>query len=193
MKLINTERRKLINAILLFAKNLRHPTKVNIFKMLYFSDFEHFKKTGRSITGLEYFAWEYGPVPRELYYEMKDDRPPDDMKEYFNTFVEVDEIDDSIKKVLFKAKIRPNMKVFSEREKEILEQKLFIYKDVLPSEASKITHTEKEDPLWIKTIRTKGMNEKIDYLLALEKDASIDQETAEERMKFNTEMGELFG
>lgn len=193
MKLINTERRKLINAILLFAKNLKHPTKVNIFKMLYFTDFEHFRQTGRSITGLDYFAWKFGPVPKKLYEEMKDDNPPDDMKKYFNTIIEVDEVNEKFRTVLFNAKIQPDMKVFSEREREILERQLFIYKDALPSEASKITHTKREDPNWTITVQTKGMNEKIDYFLALDKDAPIDQETAKERLNLHTEMRELFG
>jgi uncharacterized phage-associated protein len=34
-----------------------------IYKLLYFIDFENFKKTSKSITGNSYYNWEYGPMP----------------------------------------------------------------------------------------------------------------------------------
>jgi len=43
---------------------------VKLFKLLYFLDFEHYKQTGRSVTGLGYYAWKMGPVPEELYEEL---------------------------------------------------------------------------------------------------------------------------
>ncbi|MFC1858011.1 Panacea domain-containing protein [Thermodesulfobacteriota bacterium] len=39
-------------------------------KLLYFLDFIHFKHTGKSVTGLDYYAWQMGPVPRDLYEEI---------------------------------------------------------------------------------------------------------------------------
>lgn len=191
MKLINTERRKLINAIMFFANSLKHPTKVNIFKMLFFSDFEHFSKTGRSITGLEYFAWPFGPVPKTLHEEMVNDRPPEDMRDYFVTDIQVDEINDDLKTVLFKAKAKPNMSVFSERELEILNKVSFIYKDTLPSTTSQITH--EENSFWNRTLKSKGERGQIDYLLALDDSNSIDIETAKERIDAQNEMKSLFG
>lgn len=63
------EREKLINAIVFFAKNTLHCGKIKLFKLLYLLDFEHFKETGRSVTGMDYRAWEMGPVPHELWRE----------------------------------------------------------------------------------------------------------------------------
>jgi uncharacterized phage-associated protein len=40
-----------------------------MFKLLYMLDFEHFRETGKSVTGLEYEAWQHGPVPAELMRE----------------------------------------------------------------------------------------------------------------------------
>ena len=37
------------------------PTKLN--KLMFYSDFHHYRKTGRSISGLQYRAIQYGPVP----------------------------------------------------------------------------------------------------------------------------------
>lgn len=77
--LITHEREKLINAIIYFAKNTRFLGKTKLCKLLYFFDFEHFKETGRTVTGLDYFAWKMGPVPVELYEEI--DMPEPDLAE----------------------------------------------------------------------------------------------------------------
>ena len=63
-------REKLINAINYFARNTKYCGKTKLFKLLYFLDFEHFKVTGRSVTGLDYFAWPKGPVPKSLQEEI---------------------------------------------------------------------------------------------------------------------------
>jgi len=52
--------------MIFFAENTRACGKVKLFKLLYLLDFEHFNLTGKSVTGLEYQAWELGPVPVAL-------------------------------------------------------------------------------------------------------------------------------
>ena len=69
--LIDHEREKLIEAVKFFAQNTRKLGKTKLFKLLYFLDFTHFRDTGRPVTGLEYFAWPMGPVPTELFEELK--------------------------------------------------------------------------------------------------------------------------
>ncbi|MDN3578029.1 Panacea domain-containing protein [Chitinimonas viridis] len=68
--LINHHREKLVQAVLYFASNTRNLGKTKLFKLLYFLDFEHFRDTGRSVTGLHYFAWPKGPVPKSLFDEL---------------------------------------------------------------------------------------------------------------------------
>lgn len=46
-------------------------------KLLYFLDFTHFKQTGKSVTGLDYFAWARGPVPKKLFDELSGKPKPD--------------------------------------------------------------------------------------------------------------------
>ncbi len=77
--LITHEREKLIQAINFFVRNTTKCGKVKLFKLLYFLDFEHFKQTGRSVTGLDYYAWKMGPVPVSLKEEI--DAPRPDMTE----------------------------------------------------------------------------------------------------------------
>lgn len=73
--LLQHDREKLIQAIVYFAQNTRFCAKTKLFKLLYFLDFEHFKATGRSVTGLTYHAWKMGPVPVSLYEEIESPEP----------------------------------------------------------------------------------------------------------------------
>ena len=65
-------RNRLINAVVFFAENVHHCGKIKLFKLLYLLDFEHFRQTGKSVTGVEYQAWKFGPVPIELMEEWDD-------------------------------------------------------------------------------------------------------------------------
>lgn len=67
--LISRQREKLINAIVFFAGNTKHCGKTKLFKLLYLLDFQHFRESGRSVTGLDYHAWKNGPVPFALVQE----------------------------------------------------------------------------------------------------------------------------
>lgn len=69
--LVTREREKLLNALIYFSENVRFPGKTKLYKLLNYLDFFHFNKTGRSVTGLQYEAWEHGPVPKELHEELK--------------------------------------------------------------------------------------------------------------------------
>lgn len=71
----NSSRQKLINAIVFFASNTQYCGKIKLFKLLYLLDFEHFSQTGKSVTGFEYQAWKFGPVPTDLMEEWEDLSP----------------------------------------------------------------------------------------------------------------------
>jgi len=65
-------RSRLRNAIVFFAQNTEYCGKIKLFKLLYKLDFEHFRQTGKSVTGFEYQAWKFGPVPVKLMQEWED-------------------------------------------------------------------------------------------------------------------------
>ena len=73
--IITHHREKLINTIIYFAQNTKNCGKTKLMKLLYFLDFTHFKQTGKSVTGLDYYTWEWGPVPKELFKELDDMKP----------------------------------------------------------------------------------------------------------------------
>ena len=65
-------RERLINAIVFFAQNTLYCGKIKLFKLLYLLDFEHFRQTGKSVTGYDYQAWKFGPVPVDLMEEWEE-------------------------------------------------------------------------------------------------------------------------
>ncbi len=69
--IVDRSKDKLVNAVIYFVQNTKYCGKTKLFKLLYFLDFEHFSRTGRSVTGLEYFAWPKGPVPVEIFDEVE--------------------------------------------------------------------------------------------------------------------------
>jgi uncharacterized phage-associated protein len=187
---MNIYRQKLINVVLFFAKETRHMNTTKLMKLLNFFDFEHFKKTGYPSVGLEYYAFNQGPVPKKFWLEIKDGIVPNDLKEKIILNVKNEAGKKEIE-FIPKAGAQVDFTIFTRREKEILERLAFIYKDVSAKTMSDISH-EAEKP-WEVTKREKGLNAKIDYLLAIEEGDSVDLEEAEENLRDHFSILKTFG
>src|SRR3990167_471451 len=134
--IINNDRKKLIAAIMYFAKNTNLCGKTKLFKLLYFLDFEHFKQSGRSVTGLNYYAWKLGPVPTSLCDEFES--PEQD-------FLENIKLEPSISYGIYdtlnvKPLNEPDMSHFSKREMSLIKQLAEQYKDVTATGIVEKTH-----------------------------------------------------
>jgi len=70
----------------LSSDTIAFPSRVKILKMLYFIDFVHFRERGRSVTGTQYHAWDFGPMPRLLWNEWM--RPNPDFRSRFRVVEE---------------------------------------------------------------------------------------------------------
>ena len=57
---------KVAQFVLYFAQEAK-PLKTRMNKLLFYCDFLHFKRTGRSISGCNYRAIQYGPVPSHFH------------------------------------------------------------------------------------------------------------------------------
>lgn len=181
--IITHHREKLINAIIYFAKNTKYCGKTKLMKLLYFLDFWHFKQTGQSVTGMEYFTWERGPVPKDLFNEL------DDMKTDLKAGISIVTYE-NFQKIVAKKKF--NDEHFSNREKKLLKDIADIFKDVRADNISEISHL-KNAP-WYKTLQDKGPWQKIDYLLSIDDmEGSLSYEEAKERMEEISEMHRVFG
>jgi uncharacterized phage-associated protein len=184
--LIEHNREKLLNAVVYFLGNTKYCGTVKLCKLLYFLDFMHFRETGKSVTGLKYHAWEYGPVPPVFWRELKS--PKRDLssavlipgKERTEDFTEMK----PVKKF--------DRQWFSKRELRILDYLSRTFRDSLADQMVKVAHM-KNAP-WDITVRTKGMDAEIDYLLALDSGVgSISREEALERSADRDAIKKAFG
>ncbi|MGC3981562.1 MAG: Panacea domain-containing protein [Steroidobacteraceae bacterium] len=131
-------REKLLNAILYFVENTRQCGKTKLYKLLYFLDFQHYSQVGRSVTGLEYFAWPMGPVPKVLHDEFKS--PAADAAEMIELGTVVFGSGKRMLKITPKRPFDPTH--FSKRELRLLESLAEQYKDALAEKMIEATHLE---------------------------------------------------
>lgn len=178
---MNTSRQKLVNAVLFFAKETSHLNITKLMKLLNFFDFEHFAETGYPSLGLEYYTFQHGPVPKDFWVEVKDGNAPDDLKDKIVIRIKPGEQGEKETEFIAKPGAQVNFRIFTPREKKILEKLAFIYKDATAKTMSGISH---EDNMpWEITMREKGKNALIDYCLALNEKSPIDSEEATENLQ----------
>lgn len=177
----NIYRKKLLNAVLYFARKTKFPNITKISKLLYFFDFTHFKQTGYPSIGLEYFTFPQGPVPRSFWLEVRDGIVPEDFKDKLALIPKKVLYDLDHKEHEFKSLKNPDLNIFTQREVKILEDLALIFKDVNAREISEISHFKNQP--WETTMKQKGKNVLIDYLLAIDNEAKIDKEEAKESLK----------
>lgn len=161
--LLTHEREKLINTIIFFAENTKHLHKTKLCKLLYFLDFEHYKETGRSVTGMDYFAWKMGPVPVEFFEEV--DHPDADMAEKIDfSYKQISQGNMLLVNPL--AKFDPTH--FSKREMGILRNLATEFRDALAEDMVEATHLENQP--WHKVYEVDGQHQsQIPYDLAIRK------------------------
>ena len=187
MSLIDNSKEKMIHAMIFFVKNTKHCHKTKLFKLLYFLDFEIYRKTGRSVTGLDYYAWEKGPVPIALF-NMINKNDPD-----LHKAIEIAKTD---KRVTFDPKIPMDEDLFSINEMEAMKTFAKIFKDENATRMIEISHGKEK--LWDRVYNKEGSKKgPIPYHYILEdhrhlKD-TISKEEADERKQFDEAMVLNFG
>ena len=161
--LITREREKLCQAIVFFAKNTNKFGKIKLFKLLFFLDFEHFKATGRSVTGSRYDAWPNGPVPKFLFDEWND------LGEDLSSCIEIATIPTlkgRMQKVIPKVPFDPSH--FSKRELRLMSGLAAQYRDTNSDDMIEETHLENRP--WHQVYEVQGKHQdSIPYDLALNK------------------------
>lgn len=185
--IITHSREKLINAVLYFAQNTNFCGKTKLMKLLYFLDFIHFKQTGKAVTGLDYFTWEQGPVPK-VFFEEISKTPRKDLTSLI-TFQNYGEF----QKIIPQKGKKVDLDYFSHRELKLLKGISYIFKDVQAGDISDISHLPNEP--WRKTKETKGMFQLIDYNLAIDTESAknLPPHIAKQRHVEHREMLANFG
>lgn len=183
---LNIYRRKLLNATLYFAKNTKRVNLTKLSKLLYFLDFIHFKQLGYPSIGLEYYAFDKGPVPREFWSEIKDGNVPEDFEGKLALIPKADALPPYDKEIEVHAIEKADLSIFTPREIEILEDLTFIYKEANARDISEVTHLPKQP--WDITRKTTGKNKLIDYLSSIDEKSEIGLDYAVDSLKEHFEL-----
>ena len=140
-------RQRLINAVLFFAKNVKYCDKIKLFKLLYLLDFEHFRQTGKCVTGYDYQAWKFGPVPVDLMEEWEQLEP--DLAQVVCILPEqiVDYVWHTVKA---KNGVEFDDSEFTPRQLRIMTELVDKYSDTLSAELIDVTHAQNGawDKVW---------------------------------------------
>jgi uncharacterized phage-associated protein len=188
---MNIYRKKLLNAILFFASNTKRLNLGKLSKLLYSLDFIHFNQMGYPSIGLRYYAFEKGPVPRDFWLEIRDADLPEDFKGKIALIRKTDDFAPNYKEVEICALEKPDLSVFTPREVKILEDLAYVYKEATASDMSEVTHLPKRP--WDITIREKGKNQPIDYLVSICEESAVGLDEAADSLKEHFEVVRNFG
>ncbi len=137
--LTRSERQRLLQAVVFFASHTQHCGKIKLFKLLYLLDFEHFRQTGKSATGLDYQAWKFGPVPIELMQEWEDLGP--DLARLVQ-IVEEKVIDYERQAVQVKDGVQFDAEPFSPRQLRIMRALAEQYRNTYSPKMIDVTHAQ---------------------------------------------------
>lgn len=162
--IVSHEREKLINAIIYFAQHTRYCGKIKLIKLLYLLDFEHFRQTGRSVTGLDYLAWKMGPVPLSLYQEWDD--PQGDFAQAIA--IEPEKVFDYLLETAV-PRVDFDDSHFTKRELRIMGELAERFRESLSKPMIDVTHAELGpwEKIWDSG---RGNNGRIPYSLAIDND-----------------------
>jgi len=150
-------REKLLNSILFFASKIKQISITQLMKFLSQLDYEHFKKTGTTVTGLTYYTYPQGDFSKDLNEEIKN------MNTDLINYVDIKKIGKGdFDSIIFIPKKKFEEKYFTPRQLEILNNLIYIYKNSSATQMSKASH-EKSKP-WEITKLQKGMYEEIDFM-----------------------------
>ena len=173
-------RDKLLNAIIYFATNTKFCGKVKLYKLLYFLDFAHYTAVGRSVTGLDYFAWPKGPVPVDLHEQLA--KPPDDMAHAMRVSMRRNWKGQEMLDI--KPQRGFDATHFSKRELRLLQDLTSEFRDHYADDMIEVTHLENLP--WHQVYEVEGRKqERIPYELAARKqEQEVTTRVASEHQEF---------
>jgi uncharacterized phage-associated protein len=175
---------KLISAIIFFTKNATPRGQAlgltKLMKLLYFLDFWHYKETGFSVTGQEYSAWPQGPVPADVWSELR--LGAGILPKLKGSIVLLENPDVNLFAIRPTKQAKFNESLFTKRELRIMNTVAEIFMEVNAAQISEASHMKGKP--WQKTLQSKGEKGKIDYDLIL---SEVSEAEANDIKEYQTE------
>jgi putative zinc finger/helix-turn-helix YgiT family protein len=140
-------------ALITWLSSAIKPWKTQLNKLLFYIDFTHFKHYGNSVTGMQYKAIPYGPVPDfyETIYELADD-----LGYIYKVYKDLDNGHEG--EIFHAQKDWSTLsEIFASEEKETIERVLVDYGELSVNEIVSLSHKE---PAWNENVSN---NSKISY------------------------------
>ena len=136
---MSLHRKKYQNAVLYLCRKLKGEVrgKKKLAKLLYFADFDLYEKIQKSITGDVYNALPMGPVPsalEEITQEMAKNKILD-IKQF-------EEREGYNPTEVYKCLAEPDMSVFSDEEKKMLDRVIVKYGHLNGKQLEELSHAE---------------------------------------------------
>ncbi len=194
MQARNRNREKFVNAVTFFALNTNKNKigKVKMSKLLFALDFEHFKLTGRSVTGTKYYAYPMGPYPKDEFENVTDKEIPSDLGRVIG-ITPMFEKDGEEKGYLFKAKasVKANLSLFSKREIKIMEWLAEVWCDATGKQIKDWSH--QHGTPWRQVWQVEDRKyEPIAYTYAVDDSSPLTKEEAEALLEEEGEFERVF-
>lgn len=149
-------------AYFLAEDEVLYPFKTKLFKLLFFTDFVHYEKYGRAVTGLDYYAWENGPVPKEVWHDWENSAP--EFIEHF--YIKRIKIGAEKTAQTLNPRFKFDRKYFSNSELEIMKSLAKKHFKDSGAKMSEISHLETQPWSEVRNVR-KQPDAHIPYELAL--------------------------
>jgi len=146
---------KLKQVIFYFLENINNESlgRTKLMKLLYYVDFDHYEQFGSSVTGATYKKLPYGPFPNGTEKLIEQSVQNGELKQMTKSYPKGEQ------QRLELTNVHCDLSVFSDSERQVLEQVAERWKDATTDEIVEASHSEAP---WQCT----GDLEEIDYDLA---------------------------
>lgn len=132
---------KFAELVLFFFDHLHNLFKVKLLKLLFYCDFQHYRLTAHAITGQRYRAIQHGPVPQEYGQRLQEMVQAGLLTASFHASL-VHSADNS-PVLVHKATRKAKLEVFTESERQVIEQVYQKLGGKSRADLESLSHTER--------------------------------------------------
>lgn len=163
----NRQKEKIRNAVLYFVTHDDTVGLTKLMKLLFYLDFRTLQAKGRDVTGLVYRTWDHGPVPVDVWRELKNHSNDLNLSSVVKAVPFIEDPRDEPAGVRLRAVhgAKFSDRYFSPAELKELQNVSKMFKDLPASKVVEASHGRKE--LWSQVLKNKGADQPIDPELAI--------------------------